>query len=313
MKRAILSIFLTCITFSFLFADLNQDGVQLTLKEVQHQIYTLDTSIQLQLDLMNESPDPYLFELAGNKVFNLEVEVSNLYNEELPASEKYIREKTSNQQVYYREIRLLPGEQFSFTFDLSQFTEIRKPGIYFIQASFSPHLGQQVSLDSNTLTIHLYPTQQQAESAEAAMDMEKEEVLQKYQLPPDQVVEYTLHARQREEWEKFFLYLDVEELMLQNPLKKAQYRRSPEERRLQMVSEYRELLQNEVVDEDILLKPSDFQILKTEYTPEAAEVLVTEEFQYPDFTEKRRYVYYLHRPEGFWIIHKYQVMGQETQ
>ena len=80
-----------------------------------------------------------------------------------------------------------------------------------------------------------------------------------------------------------------------------------------MVKEYRELLENEVVDEDILLKPSDFTILKTEYTPEKAEVLVDEFFRYPDFTETRRYVYYLHRPEGYWIIYKYQVMGQETQ
>ncbi|MGC9313461.1 MAG: hypothetical protein ACP5IA_12285, partial [Sediminispirochaetaceae bacterium] len=58
---------------------------------------------------------------------------------------------------------------------------------------------------------------------------------------------------------------------------------------------------------------SNFSIEKTVYTPQTAEVRVSKEFRYPDYTEIRHYRYYLHRPEGYWTIYKYQVMGQETR
>lgn len=287
-------------------------SVNLQIREAERRIYTVDTPVVLQINLKNESADPYLFELAGNKLFNLKLEVTNLYNEAIPASEEYIRERGSNQQVYYRELRLLPGEEFSFYSELSSFVNVPEPGIYFVKADFMPHLGQQSSLSSNTLTLYIQPSGAENPTGTERIAFEKRQVLRREQLPPDRIVSYTIHARQKEEWEKFFLYLDVEQLLLQNSLQAARYRNSSEEERVKMVTTYRELLENEVVDEDILLRPSDFRILKTEYTPEKAEVLVEVDFSYPGFTETRRYVYYLHRPEGYWIIYKYQVMGQET-
>lgn len=293
-------------------AETDSNNVSLQIQEAERRIYTVDTPVVLQINLKNESADPYLFELAGNKLFNLKLEVTNLYNEAIPASEEYIRERGSNQQVYYRELRLLPGEEFSFYSDLSSYVKVPEPGIYFVKADFMPHLGQKASLSSNTLTLYIQPSGADNSTGTERIAFEKRQVLQREQLPPDRIVFYTIQARQKEEWEKFFLYLDVEQLLLQNSLQAARYRHSSEEERVNMVNTYRELLENEVVDEDILLQPSDFRILKTEYTPEKAEVLVEEDFSYPGFTETRRYMYYLHRPEGYWIIYNYQVMGQET-
>lgn len=310
MKRIIFICLITFFSLLPLIAAPNAIGVSLHIEETEKQIYTPATPIELQLSVRNESPDPFLFELAADKVFNLELNVTNLYNETLPASEKYIRERSSNQQVYYREIRLLPGEKFSFFVEASDFVRLNTPGIYFIQADFSPHLENSSSLSSNTLTLHVQPSMDSESDYRSEVVASTRQVLQKHQLPPDQVVDYMLSARQNNEWEKFFLYLDVEQLMLQNPLKKATYRRSSEREQMRMVEEYREMLKNEMVDTDILLKPIEYRVLKTEYTPEEATVLVDQEFKYPNFTEKRRYMYYLHRPEGYWGIYNYQVLGQ---
>jgi len=314
VKRSLI-IYLYLFTFISvvpLLAATHGNGVSLHIKETQKQIYTPDTPIELQISVRNESPEPFLFELAANKVFNLELNVTNLYNETLTASDKYIKERTSNQQVYYREIRLLSGEEFSFFVEASEFVDVHTPGIYFFQAVFSPHMENKEEINSNTLTLHVQPSLEEESEYKSEIVSTTRDVLQKHQLPPDQVVDYMLSARQHNEWEKFFLYLDVEQLMLQNPLKKATYRRSSERERVRMVEEYREMLKNEMVDTDILLKPVDYTLLKTEYTPDEAEVLVNQEFKYPNFTEKRRYVYYLHRPEGYWVIYNYQVLGQES-
>lgn len=310
MKRIIFIYLFTFFSLLPLIAVPNATGVSLHIEETEKQIYTPATPIELQISVRNESPDPFLFELAADKVFNLELNVTNLYNETLPASEKYIRERSSNQQVYYREIRLLPGEKFSFFVEAADFVSLNTPGIYFIQADFSPHLENSSSLSSNTLTLHVQPSMDTESDYRSDVVASTRQVLQKHQLPPDQVVDYMLSARQNNEWEKFFLYLNVEQLMLQNPLKKATYRRSSDREQIRMVEEYREMLKNEMVDTDILLKPVEYKVLKTEYTPEEATVLVDQEFKYPDFTEKRRYMYYLHRPEGYWVIYNYQVLGQ---
>ena len=313
MKRIVFIYLITFFSLLPLVAATNESGVSLHIEETRKQIYTPAAPIELRISVRNESPDPFLFELAADKVFNLELHVTNLYNETLPASEKYIRERSSNQQVYYREIRLLPGEQFSFFVETADFVKLNNPGIYFIQAQFSPHLENRSSLSSNTLTLHVQPSLDPESDYRSDVIASTQQVLQKHKLPPDQVVDYMLSARQKNEWPKFFLYLDVEQLMLQNPLKKATYRRSSEREQMRMVEEYREMLKNEMVDTDILMKPVDYQVLKTEYTPEEATVLVDQEFRYPDFTEMRRYVYYLHRPEGYWEIYNYQVLGQGSQ
>ena len=60
------------------------------------------------------------------------------------------------------------------------------------------------------------------------IDAETGEILKKQSLPPDEVVEYTIQARQLSQWNKFFLYLNVENLMLEDPDAKRRYNRSPE-------------------------------------------------------------------------------------
>ena len=313
MKRILFIAFFICCALQLYSADLQEAPVRLDIREAEKQIYTVESPISLQLHLRNQSAAPYLFELAANKVFNIELEVTNLYNEGLPASEKYIKEKSSKQQVYYRDIRLLPEEEFSFYIQVDDFISIDAPGIYFIRAKFHPNLGTGEALISNTLTVHIHPSGSDKSELKDIIDMEVDQVLKREQLPPDEVIEYMLTARQQEEWDKFILYLDVEQLMLQNRLKEAEYRRSSEQERVRMVNEYRTLLQNEEVENDILIKPVDFTVVKTVYTAQEAEVLVDEEFRYPDYTEKRHYLYYLHRLEGYWTIYKYQVLGQETR
>ena len=74
-----------------------------------------------------------------------------------------------------------------------------------------------------------------------------------------------------------------------------------------------EELKNKRVDNDILLVPSSFEILKTSYTQNEATVVVDEEFIFPDYTEFKKYTFYLHRYGAVWTIYNYEVRNLGTR
>ena len=61
-----------------------------------------------------------------------------------------------------------------------------------------------------------------------------------------------------------------------NPDMDARFRRLGDADRRAMVTRFKEQLQSEVVDEDIILIPDSFEIMKTSYTPSEATVQVIE-------------------------------------
>jgi ketosteroid isomerase-like protein len=68
------------------------------------------------------------------------------------------------------------------------------------------------------------------------------------------------------------------------------------------------------VDGDIAMIPSDFTIERTAYNAEDAEVTVLERFRQNNFTERRRYTYYLRRENGgSWSIVDYVVINLGTE
>jgi len=80
-----------------------------------------------------------------------------------------------------------------------------------------------------------------------------------------------------------------------------------------MVKEYRKNLQNSVIDGDINVIPTSFQIEKTEYNNNEGTVIVLTKFKYSNFTELRRYTYYLERKDNIWKIVNYTVRGLGTE
>ena len=142
------------------------------------------------------------------------------------------------------------------------------------------------------------------------MNLDEKERVTREVLPPDEVVEFTIAARQRNQTDRFFRYVDVESLMLQSPEWKRKYDLSGQEVRRQLVAAYMEELAKEIVDEDIQMKPDSFRILSTQYTPTEGTVIVEEKFAYSDFTEVKQYTYYLQRRERYWEIKNYTVTNK---
>jgi hypothetical protein len=307
-----------CLLFALQLAGLAQaQGVSFSIGFHDKRIYYLgDTQhpVLLDVELANDSSDTFRFRVAENRFFNLDFEVSTPSNQLLDHAQKFIRSKNSNQPVLVRELALQPGERYSITVNLDDFVEFRSAGLYTVQGLFYPELSTSSTapLRSNPLPLSLRPAIVFPEE-KAQIEAETGALLARQPLPPDEVVSYTLRARQKSQWEKFFLYLDLASLYQANPSRRESFRRLSEENQRAALEGFRKQLQQQKVDTDITLIPDDFEIQRTSYTPFEATVQALEKFKERDFTELKRFTYSLTRRDRIWLITGYEVLNLGTE
>jgi hypothetical protein len=145
------------------------------------------------------------------------------------------------------------------------------------------------------------------------LDVDTNAVLVREKLAPDEVVRYLLTARQKSQWEKFFLYLDLETMISRDGVRGRQWRAESEEGRQRMVTRYRQDLQNNTVNADIVLLPSRFEIERTEYNTQTGKVTVLQYYDMVTFTKKKRYIWDLEKKDDVWVIVNYSVTNLGTE
>lgn len=313
MNKIILLLYLSLTASSLTFA-LSED-VSVSIRFSDKKIYYPESEIQLQVRIINNSINPFSFNSAEIRSFNFNFNVKTLTNISVNESDEYLLRNRSNNPVFYREITLLPGEEYAFITSLDDYVDINESGIYIIQSKFYPNFQMGLEseyFESNILTLSVRPPVS-IPLFQEQIDIETGEILEMIAMPPDEVVKYMIEARLQSSWTKFFLYLDIESLLLNHPDRKHQYKKLSEEKQIVMIEEYKNELKNKRVDNDILLMPSSFEILKTNYTQNEATVVVSEEFIFPDYTELKKYTFYLHRLGSVWTIYNYEVRNLGTR
>jgi len=307
-------------------------GISFSIRYFDKRIYYLEQDpVYIQITLTNNSPAPYRFKLADERVFSVDFDVRTNSNRAVEAADYLIRKRSQSQQVYFREISIDSGESFSFVDDLRNYAAIRQSGSYVVQARIYPELFQTVEsstgiipggtlagtgqpLESNRLALSVRPRSILGpDGVPLELDVETNAVLVREKLPPDQVVSYLLTARQKSQWEKFFLYLDLESMLSRDSYRKRQWNAESEEGRQRMIARYRDELKNSVADGDISLIPVNFTIERTVYSAAEGTVTVLEYFQAGTYTEKKRYTWYLEKKDDIWTIVDYSVVNLGTE
>jgi hypothetical protein len=290
--------------------------INFSIRYFDKKIYYPGDNVQLKASIINNTPEEFSFSLSENKIFNIKLNVKTMNNQLLEPSENFIINSSRNRNTFYREIVLDPGEEFSFIVDLEDYTDINRPGMYIIDGMFSTDLNNPGNslLISNRLPLSIRPGSTDLEFTEY-LDYETGEILKANPIPPDEAVQYILEARQKSLWPQFFLYLDLEELMLKDNNLRRQYERSTEEEQLLLLKNFRKNMEGERLqsDQSIVIIPSDFEILHTSYSADRATVIVREEFQQIGFTSVKSFTYYLHRQDGIWKIYNYEVKNIGTK
>ena len=311
-------IFCALLSFMSLIPALAIEGVQVFIRFYNKKIYYLSKTddIKVKVSVVNRSLEPFRFKVADDKIFNLDFEVKTPGNIALEHAKEFTIERNSFQYVFFKEIELKPEEEYAYIVRLDRFIRFDRHGVFTVQAQVHPNLmrdNRGNPMKSNFLTLNLRPRIETQELKDL-VEEDTGELVTKEVLPPDEVVDFTIRARQRSQWTRFFLYLDVRSLLLNNPEWRARYEKLSEEKRIALEKVYGEELKKEQVDEDILVIPQEFEIETTSYTRFEAEVTVLMRFKYADYTERKRYTYFLTRKDDrHWMISNYQVENLPTE
>ena len=293
------------------------DGVEFNIRFFDRRIYYAESDpIFVQITINNNSPETFRFKLADERAFSLDFDIRTMANRKLAEADTLIRKRTFYQQIYFREIAIEAGESFSFVEDLRDYVNLKQPGSFRVRARVYPELYRfpTVALESNSLALNLRPASIQGpDGIPLEMDIATGAVLVRQNLPPDEVVTYMLRARQESQWEKFFLYLDVEAMLSRDASQKRKWLAENENGRRKMIAEYRQNLQSSVVDGDISIIPTTFDIEQTVYNNNEGTVNVLAKFRGPDYTDIRRYTYFLERKDNIWTIVDYSMESAGTE
>ncbi len=325
-----------CISFVLPAQDIN-----VSIRYLEKKVYFAGQGpIFIQINITNNSASTYRFYLADERAFSIDFDVRTMTNRSIEPSEILIRKRTQNQQVFFREVALQSGESFSFTEDLTEYVKLDQTGSYLIQARLYPELYQTTRItsgntftnnspgtaglstrsmqnpviESNRLSLTLRPAPlAEPGKPTPVLDADTNAILVRQNLPPDQVIEYILSARQKGQWEKFFLYLDLEAMLSRDGVRKRQWQAESEEGRQKMLERYRSDLKNAIVDGDIATIPIEFTVERTNYGAEDGTVMVLEKFRYGTYVERKRYTYYVRRKDGIWMVVDYSVINLGTE
>ena len=162
MKRlfAIITIFL--IFGQSMFSEEKEsskyDDMSVSIKYYDRTMYypgNPDTNpVFVHISIKNNSARTMRFKLADDRMFSVDFNGYTIKNLQIPQTENVIRKRTTNQTVYFREISLETGEEYSFVENLKDYIEISEPSVYYVELKFYPELykSKYLSVTSNRLS-----------------------------------------------------------------------------------------------------------------------------------------------------------------
>jgi hypothetical protein len=289
--------------------------VKLSIRFFDKRIYFPGSEIPIMVTISNESEETYRFKLADDRVYSLAFEARTPTNRLLDISDGYKVAMSRSSPVFYRELAIKPGEEYSFREDLGRFVRVDAPGSYSVKASFFPELSSSQAvapIPSNLLSLSVRPSPGLPPASEIVRAVTGE-ALKAEAIPPDEVVRRTIVARQKGQWNEFFLYLDLESLLSRDQDRKRLYDTESDEGRRRLVERFRADLQTDVVDNDIVVQPYYFEVLETRYTEAKGFVTVLEKFQNGQLRLVKEYRYVLERSNEVWRIIDYTVFNKGTE
>lgn len=314
---AFIIAFLTIFCHS-LYAQTPNNGIDVIVKYYNKTIYYPNENdnnpIFVQVTVANNGTDTFRFKLADDRMFSLDFDGFNAKNKLLDEQDSLSQKRSTSQTVYFREISLESGEQYSFIENLKNYLVIDQPGIFYFDVCFYPELykSKNITIKSNRLTLDIRPSPDVV-SAVLPTDVKTVSVLTPESISPDKVIEQTIIARQKSLWDHYFLYMDVEQMYTKDSARDRKYRTASADERNRMIKSYLADLMAERVDKDIVTIPEKFSIERTTYTQTEGSVTVLEWFKYDTFTEKKRYEYFLRLRDGIWQIYDYKVTNLGTE
>ncbi|MCR5725538.1 MAG: hypothetical protein K6G80_10675 [Treponema sp.] len=322
MKRTLLAIIVVFTSFAQLAFSQSMGkyaDAKVTISFYDRTMYypsqTEDNPIYVHVSIVNKGTETLRFKLADDRMFSLDFTAYTIKNSTLPRTQELVSKRSTNQTVYFRELSIEPGEEYAFIEDAKQYLTFAEPSIYYLELNFYPELYKMhhVQIDSNRLSLEIRPAPSAASSTVLPVEHKTTSLLKPEAISPDKVVEQTIIARQKSLWDQYFLYMDIEQMMSRNADVARKYKAASADERSRLLENYKTDLMQNMIDYDIVAVPERFYIENTSYSQIDGTVTVIEWFKYPNFSERKRYVYKVRQRDGIWQIYDYTVTNLGTE
>jgi hypothetical protein len=306
----------------------NMNNVYVAIEIANPKNFYENDDVYINVKIINKSDEVKFFKISDNKIFSFDFQMVTMNNKSIEHNIEYITAFHRIQNNFYSTIKIEPGEGYLFKARLNDYYKLDTAGQYFIKCNYYPELkvynynvesNENIQLTnesinniitSNQIALNIRPSniKENIFTEQQSVEIEKKEYATK--RPPDEIVSYMLKARMNKEWEKFFLYIDLESIILTNNNFRQRYLKADIERQKQIIKEYKEYLKRDRID-DISFLPTEFHILKTEYTEGVGKVYVLINFKYQDYNEKKYYTYFLNKKGNIWYVTSYEVYNYQ--
>lgn len=317
MKRfqwCIIALFLFFAQSLFCQVSNGPDGLLVSASYFDKTVYypseADDNPVQVRVTISNTGTETIRFKMADDHAFSMDFTAITARNASLSANPSLIQKRSTSQTVYFREIALEPGEEYSFIENLKDYITIPESAVYYFQVRFYPELlkSKLTYVDSNRLSLDVR-AMPNAIIAQTQNQSTQVSVLKPEAISPDKVIERTIIARQKSLWDEFFLYMDLEQMLQNDEVRDRKYRAASAADRATQLLEFKELFKTN----DLIASPDEFEIKKTEYSQTDGTVTVIERFNEETYVQIREYVYYLRQRDGIWQLYKYDVNNVGTE
>ena len=321
LKNKLFALILTIIISFSLFSQEDKllhkktnynSEIMVIIELSKPKIFLQNDEIYINVKIFNSSDDEAVCLIAHDKRFSLDFQMVTMRNRSIEHSKEYIISFHKVQPVFNSHIRLASDEGYIYKVRLNDYFDLNRTGQFFIKCLYYPDLKLNNSIKnviySNQLSVNIRPTGIKEEIIEEQESVEQEKRFYVTKRPPDEVVDFMLNARMKSEWEKYYLYLDLEKLILTNNNFRQKYVKADSEKQRELITKYKEYLKKNTIDE-ISFLPTKFEIIKTEYTEGRGKVDVLIYFKYQQYNEKKYYTYFLNKKGNIWYIYSYEVMN----
>ena len=145
-SRKLLSIISAILVFGQIaFAnEIDFSKASVSIKYSNRNIYYPGDSnsapINVHITIKNNGPETLRFKLADDRAFSIDFNAYTVKNSKLPQSEQLIEKRTTNQTVYFREIALEQGEEYSFVENVKDYLQVLDSSVYYLELVFYPDL-----------------------------------------------------------------------------------------------------------------------------------------------------------------------------
>ena len=94
-----------------------QADVTLSIRFFDKRIYFPGSEVPIMVTISNDTAETYRFKLADDRIYSLSFEARTPANRQLDLSDAFKVAMSRSEPVFYRELAIKPGEEYSFKED----------------------------------------------------------------------------------------------------------------------------------------------------------------------------------------------------